>query len=450
MKTVFRSILVVVALAFLIVPTATVQAQFNYTVTNGTVTITKYTGAGGAVTIPDTINGLPVTRIGQEAFNSCTNLIKVTIPDSVTSIEDGSKDLFVLWGAFSFCRNLTSVTIGTRVTNIGVAAFFLCTSVTTITIPNSVSTIGADAFSNCTGLTNVTIGNGVTSIGDSTFVDCTSLNTITVEANNPTYSSVAGVLFNKDQTTLIKYPIGKAESSFTVPNSVTTIGGDAFLNCTGLANITIGTSITNIGDGAFTGCTSLMSVTIPNSVTRIGNEAFLSTGLTRITIPSSVTEIGDAAFSGCWSLTSITVPASINKIGWFTFGYCTSLTEVYFHGNAPSLGGSVFYDANNATVYYLAGTTGWGTTFGGRPTAPWVLPNPVILTTAPDFGVQTNQFGFRISWATNGTVIVEASTTLANAVWSPVSTNALVNGWFDFRDAEGTNHAIRFYRVRAL
>ena len=100
------------------------------------------------------------------------------------------------------------------------------------------------------------------------------------------------------------------------------------------------------------------------------------------------------------------------------------------------------------TVYYLPGTTGWGTTFGDRPTAPWVLPSPVILTLAPNFGIQTNAFGFRISWATNASVVVEASTGLVNPVWSTVSTNVLVNGWSDFRDAEWTNYPARFYRVR--
>lgn len=127
------------------------------------------------------------------------------------------------------------------------------------------------------------------------------------------------------------------------------------------------------------------------------------------------------------------------------FSWCTSLTGAYFEGTAPTGGSNVFY-GSTTTIYYLPGTTGWGTTFSGRPTAPWVLPHPVILTTAPNFGIKANQFGFRISWATNVPVVVETSSSLANPVWSPVSTNTLTDGWSDFRDAEWKNHPARFYR----
>jgi hypothetical protein len=101
------------------------------------------------------------------------------------------------------------------------------------------------------------------------------------------------------------------------------------------------------------------------------------------------------------------------------------------------------------TVYYLPGTTGWGSTFSGRPTAPWVLPYPVMLTTPPSFGVGTNGYGFIISWATNASVVVEACTDLAHPTWSPVGTNALVEGWSYFSDPQWTNYASRFYRLRS-
>ena len=107
----------------------------------------------------------------------------------------------------------------------------------------------------------------------------------------------------------------------------------------------------------------------------------------------------------------------------------------------------MFSGDNNATVYYLPGTTGWGTTFGGRPTALWFLPNPLILNNGPSFGVQTNGFGFIISWATNTSVVVEACTNLANPVWSPVSTNTLTDGSSYFSDPQWTNYPDRFYRV---
>jgi hypothetical protein len=125
------------------------------------------------------------------------------------------------------------------------------------------------------------------------------------------------------------------------------------------------------------------------------------------------------------------------------------LKGAYFNDNAPSLGRSVFSRDNIATVYYLPGTFVWGTTFGGLPTASWVLPYPKILTTPPNFGILSNRFGFIISWATNLSVVVEASTTLAQPVWLPMSTNALVNGWSYFSDPQWANYPARFYRIRS-
>ena len=196
------------------------QAQYQYTINNGSITITSYTGPGGAVSIPSTINGLPVTYIGDNAFAADNSLTSVTIPNSVTSI--GSE-------AFNSCNSLTSVTIGNSVTNIGNnafsssiglasvtiaegvthigrAAFAACIHLAKVTIPNSVTFIGDDAFNYCTSLTSVTIGNSVTFIGDLAFNRCTSLTTITVDALNSAYTSVDGVLFNKSQTTLLQCP----------------------------------------------------------------------------------------------------------------------------------------------------------------------------------------------------------------------------------------------------
>jgi hypothetical protein len=194
-----------------------------------------------------------------------------------------------------------------------------------------------------------------------------------------------------------------------------------------VTNVTIGNSVTSIGGGAFSGCTSLTNVTIPNSVT----------------------SIEDGAFSGCTSLTSVTIDNRVTSIGDEVFYWCSSLTRVYFQGNAPSLGSLVFDGDDNATVYYLPGTTGWGTTFGGRPTAPWSLPNPLILNNRPSFGVQTNRFGFIISWAKNTSVTVEACTDLASPIWSPVGTNTLTGGSSYFSDPEWTNYPARFYRLRS-
>jgi len=132
------------------------------------------------------------------------------------------------------------------------------------------------------------------------------------------------------------------------------------------------------------------------------------------------------------------------------FSYCGDLTNISFRGNAPSLGSDVFSNSDNATVYYLPGTTGWENTFAGRPTELWELPYPVILTTAPNLGVLGNEFGFTISWATNASVAVDVATDLGSPTWSAVSTNVLSEGVTQFSDADRADQPSRFYRLRQL
>jgi hypothetical protein len=258
---------------------------------------------------------------------------------------------------------------------------------------------------------------------------------------------VNGVLFNKSQTLLIQYPGGIA-GSYTIPNSVTSIGYEAFADCGNLISVTIPNSVTSIGSYAFLGCTNLTSVTIPNSVTTIGTLTFAGcTSLTSVTIPDSVTTIGDDAFETCWALTSVTIPDSVTSIGNYAFYHCSRLTGVNFQGNSPSLGGSsVFSGDTKATVYYLPGTTNWGSTFGGRPTALW---KPLVQTSDASFGVRTNGFGFTIIWSSGMVVVVEACTNLANPTWFPLQTNTLTGGSLYFSDPQWTDYPGRFYRIRS-
>ncbi len=190
---------------------------------------------------------------------------------------------------------------------------------------------------------------------------------------------------------------------------------------------------------------------IPDSVTSIGGYAFRECySLTNAVIGNGVTYIGASAFSHCGSLTNLTIPGSVTNIGIAAFEYCTNLAGLYFRGNAPSAGGALFYmTPGPVTVYYLPGTFGWTTIFDGQLTAAWALPYPVVLTTGSSFGVQTNSFGFRISWATNLSVVVEAATNLSTPAWSPVSTNVLSDGWSQFTESQWTNYPARFYRIRS-
>jgi len=288
-----------------------------------------------SITIPNS-----VTSIGGGAFYYCTSLTSITIPNSVTTIGDS---------AFCDCFNLTSITIPDSVTSIGGGAFFDCYSLTSITIPDSVTSIEVYTFYYCESLTNITIPDSVTSIGDDAFYRCTSLTSINVKENNEYYSSDEyGVLFNKDKTILIQYPIGNKRTSYTIPDSVTSIEDYAFAYCDNLTSVTIGNSVTSIGKSAFDGCYNLTSVTIPNSVTSIGNRAFSSCdSLTSITIGNSVTSIGNYAFSSCDSLTSVTIPDSVTSIGDSAFDWCDSLSHVLYTGTEEQWSSLTVFEGND-------------------------------------------------------------------------------------------------------
>ena len=301
------------------------------------------------------------------------------------------------------------------VTGIGAEAFLSSTIVTSVTIPDSVTYIGYAAFQS-TSLGSVIIPESVTNIDDYAFNGCPNL------------------------------------TNLTILDSHTAIGQWAFQNCQSLQHVSLGLNLISIGAAAFAGCTSLTNLTIPDSVTGIQDGVFELGGgigaftgcasLTNVAIPEGVARIGYYAFSDCQALTSITIPRSVTDIGFNAFDGCTNLSAVYFSGDAPGLEWDVVKDMKT-TIYYLPGTMGWGSTFGGFPTALW-QPQFQI----DDLGARTNGFGFSISWASAMTVVLEASTNLTNPTWIPLATNTLSSGWSYFRDPQWTDYPARFYRVR--
>ena len=304
-----------------------------------------------SLTIPDS-----VSSIGSSAFSGCESLTSLTIPDSVSSIGDS---------AFSWCKSLTSLTIPNSVTSIGSSAFFWCKSLTSLTIPNSVTSIGDSAFENCSNLTSLTIPSSVTTIGSNPFVE------LKVQLNNESshFYVENNVLFTADKSQLIAYcsrqtsysipnsvsSIGssafswcKSLTSLTIPNSVTSIGDRAFSVCSSLNSLTIPDSVSSIGDSAFSWCKSLTSLTISNSVTSIGHSSFAGCeSLTSLTIPNSVTSIENRAFEGCSSLTSLTIPNSVTSIGYWAFLSCESLTSLTIPNSVTSIGRSALYACDN-------------------------------------------------------------------------------------------------------
>ncbi len=235
--------------------------------------------------------------------------------------------------------------------------------------------------------------------------------------------------------------------SYITSNNTITITGYTGANSTVIIPDTInGLPVTSIGNYAFENETSVTSVTIPGSVTSIGADAFLGSGLTSLAIGGAVTNIKSAAFAYCSSLTNVTISSGVASIGGNAFILDTRLTGIYILGNAPAADPTVFSGASG-TVYYVPGTAGWTNTFGGLPAAPWYLPNPVILGSTYGLGVKSNGFGFTVSWATNLSIIVEATTNPADLFWTPVATNTLSNGFFHFSDPQWTNYSSRFYRL---
>ena len=417
---------------------------FKYISDTDTYEISSYSNKNSKskVVVPKIYNGRQVTSIGSGCFKSCS-LTGIEIHDGITSI--GSS-------AFSDCSYLTEIKIPDSVSRLESYLFSSCVRLTSVSIPNTIEYVDAYAFYGCSALpynaydnayylgneenpylvlikaknTNITsceindgsrillqysfkdcsllneisVPSNVVYINEDSFVGCSSLSAINVEEENTNYTSIDGLLVDKNKTKIIDIP--QAITKISIPDSFTSIEADAFSgcnsleeltlpslfdqkisyyfnssvpsslkkvtinsgnipseafsNCSSLTSITIPGSVTSIGSSAFSGCSSLASITIPDSVTSIGDSAFRGcSSLTSITIPDSVTSIGDSAFSGCSSLASITIPDSVTSIGAYAFSECTKLTSITIPNSVNSIGSSAFSGCTSLEELTLPG-----------------------------------------------------------------------------------------------
>lgn len=433
------------------------------------------------------------------AFTECNALTEVTIPDNVTKIKEQ---------AFLNATRLTNVTIGSGVTSIGYYVFRGCKGLTQInvnlnnpnykstngillrkdgteliqfplartgacTIPNGVIKVDVFSFEGCTGMTSIsvpsTVGIFEKYLGSGhVFSTCKNLTQIIVDANNPNYKSIDGILYSRSGIHFI-YPQSKAgtfvipsgvtqidDNAFanctkltavTIPSNVIEINSFAFLNCTAITSLTIPSSVNTLWNSAFSGCTRLTTVTIQNGITQISDRLFDGcTSLASIKIPSSVTTIAESAFLGCKSLTSIVIPKSVTTVSAKAFSGCSNLKSVYFWGNAPLTYSDTFEGcATGLTLYYMSGNTGFTNPWKGYATAtfsPTIVPIPA--------GVSVASAGFNaanIKWGLHALADgyeVYRSTSSAGTYTLVAKTTANTNN-----NAGLTTGKTYFYKVRA-
>lgn len=327
---------------------------------------TQYSSYSGNVVIPETITvegvKYTVTEVGKYGFRNCANMKSVQLPATLKAIQSG---------AFSKCNGLTSITLPDSVTSVGTLSIQDCpnlkeiklgkglqkiggqaflgdVALEKIEIPDFVNEIGGSAFSNCTSLVAFKVPASVEKLGNNVFQGCMSLKNIEVDANNPNYTSVDGVVMSKDKKTLYTYPAGRTDAEYTVPEGVTTLGFSCFcqriikVGATLMASeiqlekVNLPQSLTTIGNSALEELKKMKSVIIPEGVTSIGNGSLRGcVSLESVEIPDATTKLDQYAFSGCTSLKSVVIGSGMATVAKNAFTNCTALTSVTCKATTP-------------------------------------------------------------------------------------------------------------------
>lgn len=361
-----RTISCVVSLLMILVSIVCVSAEtttgsttdgFNYSIADGEVTITGYEGSASEVVIPDTIEGLLVTVIGESAFYGNYSMVSVVVPDTVTKLERYS---------FESCGNLESVTLSDNLTDIGESAFGMCDRLRYLELPESLISIGPTAFNY--SIEELHIPKNVRYLSGTSL---SYLNDVTIDEENKYYTCVDSVVFSKDMSTLVEFidPFPHVETysipdsvtsigpyafcgadfiSVHIPDSVVTVGDHAFFACPNLTEVTLPDSVVTVGDSAFYGCDNLSKVKLSENLSAISNLMFCDCGkLGNITLPGKLSKMGFGVFSRT-PITEITIPASVTYIEPRVLMGCTTLKEV-----TVEEGNSIYYSEDGVLFYSL-------------------------------------------------------------------------------------------------
>ncbi len=363
--------------------------------------------------------------------------------------------------AFSMNTNLTGVGLSCALREIGMEAFEGCSWLADMAIPDSVTHLGARALRACVALTNVIAGAGLVQAGDGAFADCPELAGIHFRGDAP--DAGAGLFDGSSKVTAYHWPprAGWEATYGGRPTAIWYSPGDFACTTNGHDTNTVtihgyhgpdsivpipeqiqGRLVTDIGYRAMYGQRDVAWASIPATVTNIEDEAFLySHALAHIRMTDGVRRIGDRAFAQT-RMDEIILPASVVELGTGVFEF-SSLTGIYAAGSAPMAAGDIADPGSVARVHYLPGMTGWGATYGGRPTALW-LPR----AQGEGLGATEAGFGLSVAWAAGKTVVLEGCENLLDPVWIPVETNVLANGTGAVVDRAWTNHHRRYYRLK--
>ena len=378
----------------IIIPSTVVNSTKIYTVSS--ISDGSFYNCSGltSVFIPSS-----VTLIGRYAFIECKNLININI--------DVNNPIYLSINGVVFSKDKSTIiccpngkqsqyVIPNSVVSIKEGAFSYCKKLTSIVIPNTVTIIGDEAFENCIGLTSITIPSSVISIGKFPFISCSGLMFVGVDVLNSKYTSVDGVLYTKNKDVIVYFPVGRNNTSYIIPNTVTSIGDWGFTESR-LTSVFIPNSVISIGRFAFWGCNSLTSIDLHDSITFIGDHAFVNcTKLSSVTIPSSIKSVEEYTFYNCNSLTSIVIPNSVKLIKSSAFSRCSSLSSCVIPDSVTLIGETAFYGCFALTTIIipkLVKSIGESAFFGCRGLNSFIVNNsdPIDLSLIQDVFYNVNK-----------------------------------------------------------